>query len=65
VDETTSKTLQAHHQLLAHDIYWLENLDLSQARSGKYVLVAMPLKFMELEASPVRAILLDWSEVSD
>jgi len=64
VDETTSKTLTAHHQLLSHNIYWLENLDLSQARSGKYVLVAMPLKFMELEASPVRAILLDWSEVS-
>ncbi len=61
VDDTQSKTLCAHHGLLARDIYWLENLDLTAAACGEYFLVAAPLKFMELEASPVRALLLDWS----
>lgn len=61
VDDTESKTLCAHHGLLAKDIYWLENLDLTAASCGEYFLVAAPLKFMELEASPVRALLLDWS----
>ncbi|HEY9678032.1 MAG TPA: cyclase family protein [Drouetiella sp.] len=61
VDDTQSKTLCAHHDLLAKDIFWLENLDLTNAQCGEYFLVAAPLKFMELEASPVRALLLDWS----
>ncbi|MBS1952969.1 MAG: cyclase family protein [Cyanobacteria bacterium SZAS-4] len=61
VDDTQSKTLCAHHGLLARDIFWLENLDLTAASCGEYFLVAAPLKFMELEASPVRALLLDWS----
>lgn len=61
VDHVESKTLCAHHSLLARDIFWLENLDLTAAACGEYFLVAAPLKFMELEASPVRALLLDWS----
>lgn len=61
VDHTQSKTLCAHHNLLEKDIFWLENLDLTTAACGEYFLVAAPLKFMELEASPVRALLLDWS----
>jgi arylformamidase len=61
VDDTKSKTLCAHHHLLAKDMVWLENLDLTTAASGEYFLVAAPLKFMELEASPVRALLIDWS----
>lgn len=61
VDETTSKTLDAHHRLVSHNICWLENLDLTNAPAGEYFLIALPLKFMELEASPVRAILLDWT----
>ncbi len=61
VDHTESKDLCAHHNLLAKNIYWLENLDLTAASCGEYFLVAAPLKFMELEASPVRALLLDWS----
>lgn len=38
---------------------WLENLDLTAVEEGVYELVALPLKLTELEASPVRAVLLD------
>lgn len=59
VDHTQSKTLCAHHALDDADMFWLENLDLSAVKGGDYFLVALPLKFTELEASPVRAILLE------
>ncbi|HEY9713711.1 MAG TPA: cyclase family protein [Chroococcales cyanobacterium] len=59
VDHTQSKTLDAHHHLLKHNIVWLENLDLTDVVAGEYLLVAFPVKFMELEASPVRAVLLE------
>ena len=58
VDHVESKTLDAHHQLDEHKLVWLENLDLTQVEEGNYFLVALPLKFTELEASPVRAVLL-------
>ncbi|MFN8659487.1 MAG: cyclase family protein [Candidatus Obscuribacterales bacterium] len=58
VDQTTSKTLETHHALEAGGMSWLENLDLTRVAEGRYFLVALPLKFMELEASPVRAVLL-------
>lgn len=59
VDTTQSKTLDAHHALDDARMYWLENLDLSSVKAGDYFLVALPLKFTELEASPLRAVLLD------
>ncbi len=59
VDSTDSKALDAHHALDDAHMYWLENLDLSLVKAGDYFLVALPLKFTELEASPVRAILLE------
>lgn len=58
VDHIHSKTLDAHHTLLNHRMAWLENLDLTCVEPGLYYLVALPLKMMELEASPVRAVLL-------
>lgn len=58
VDSADSKTLDAHHALIAHDIVWLENLNLSSVTDGNYFLSALPLKLMELEAAPVRAVLL-------
>jgi arylformamidase len=59
VDHIDSKDLKTHHALIAHKMSWLENLDLTNADAGEYFLVALPLKFMELEASPVRAVLFD------
>lgn len=58
VDHTSSKALETHHALEAGGMSWLENLDLTRVTEGRYFLVALPLKFMELEASPVRAVLL-------
>ncbi len=59
VDHVQSKSLEVHHALLAKNICWLENLDLTNAHAKEYVLIALPLKFTQLEASPVRAVLLD------
>jgi len=58
VDPVDSKALKTHHTLLQQKICWLENLDLTHADEGEYVLIALPLKLMEIEASPVRAVLL-------
>jgi arylformamidase len=65
VDAIDSKTLETHHALLETGIFWLENLDLTTlimpATPVEYFLIAAPLKLMELEASPVRAVLLEFS----
>lgn len=58
VDHTESKDLPSHNLLLEGGLVWLENLDLTNAKEGSYTLVALPVKFNELEASPVRAVLL-------
>ena len=59
-DHIQSKTLDAHHELDHLGMTWLENLDLSEVAEGEYFLIAFPIKFMELEASPVRAVLLEF-----
>ena len=57
VDPATSQDLPSHHQLLAHDLRVLENLVLDDVPEGDYELIALPLKLMRADASPVRAIL--------
>ena len=49
---------KAHKALMMDDIVILENLDLQNIGTGKYFLVATPLKIKGAEASPVRAMLL-------
>lgn len=58
VDPVDSKTLDTHHALIRHGMAWLENLDLTRAAPGEYFLSALPLRFTQLEASPVRAVLM-------
>lgn len=63
VDAVDSKSLETHHALLRANMVWLENLDLSQVpfdleTPELYFLSALPLRLTELEASPVRAVLL-------
>ena len=58
VDQVSAKELNTHHVLNNHGMFWLENLDLTTAQPGYYLLVAAPLRFTEVEASPVRALLL-------
>lgn len=57
VDPADSKTLDSHQQLLAHDMRVLENLVLDEIDAGDYELIALPLKLVGADASPVRAVL--------
>ena len=57
VDPADSKTLDSHQQLLRHDMRVLENLVLDDIEAGDYELIALPLKLMDADASPVRAVL--------
>ena len=57
VDPADSKTLDSHQLLLAHDMRVLENLVLDEIEEGDYELIALPLKLMTADASPVRAVL--------
>jgi arylformamidase len=58
LDPEDAADLPVHHTLLSRGVAVLENLDLSDAAPGDYRLVALPLFFKELDASPVRAILI-------
>jgi arylformamidase len=57
VDPAASKTLDAHQVLRRRDLRVLENLVLDDVPEGDYELIALPLKLMEADASPVRAVL--------
>ena len=46
-----------HHRLLARQLRVLENLVLDDVEAGDYELIALPLKLVEADASPVRAVL--------
>jgi arylformamidase len=47
-----------HTALLSKMIPIVEGLDLSKVEPGKYTFVALPLKLVDLDGSPVRAILM-------
>jgi arylformamidase len=57
VDLQDSKDLPAHKSILRHDIAILEGLDLSNVPPGPYELIALPLRLVGYDASPVRAVL--------
>lgn len=57
VDPASSQTLPSHQHLLRHRMRVLENLVLDDVPEGDYELIALPLKLMRADASPVRAIL--------
>jgi arylformamidase len=57
VDPADSKTLDSHRELLTHGLRVLENLVLDAVPAGDYELVALPLKLLGADASPVRAVL--------
>jgi arylformamidase len=57
VDPFASKELPAHRQFLEHDMAILESLVLSEVPEGVYELIALPLKLVDADASPVRAVL--------
>lgn len=57
LDPQDSKTMQAHGRVRAHGMAILEGLVLDAVAPGDYELIALPLKFATLDASPVRAVL--------
>jgi arylformamidase len=57
MDHATSKELGAHHILARGKVALLENLDLSAVRPGDYELIALPLRIVGGDSSPVRAVL--------
>jgi arylformamidase len=57
VDPCSSKELAAHRRFLAHDMAILEGLVLHGIAEGHYELIALPLRLVGFDASPVRAVL--------
>ncbi len=57
VDVQTSKDLPSHAAFARHDMAILEGLRLEAVPDGEYELIALPLKLMGFDASPVRAVL--------
>jgi arylformamidase len=57
VDPFESTELNAHRALLSTGICILENLLLDDVEAGHYDLIALPLRIVGADASPVRAIL--------
>lgn len=58
MDHVDSRTLDSHHVLVEAGVAILENLVLTEVAAGVYTLIALPLKLVEADASPVRAVLI-------
>jgi arylformamidase len=59
IDPLDSKTLEAHRALAAGRVAILENLVLSDVAAGEYTIIALPLRLVEADSSPVRAVLIE------
>ncbi|NML46809.1 arylformamidase [Ramlibacter sp. G-1-2-2] len=57
IDPAESKTLDSHQVIRRRNLRVLENLVLDDVPEGDYELIALPLKLMTADASPVRAVL--------
>lgn len=57
IDPAESKALPSHQAIRRLGLRVLENLVLDDVPEGDYELIALPLKLMTADASPVRAIL--------
>lgn len=57
VDLQDSNDLPAHKAFLSRGVVILEGLTLAGIPTGHYELIALPLKLMGVDASPVRAVL--------
>jgi len=62
VDVAASKDLPAHQAFLATGLAILEGLVLRDVPPGSYELIALPLKLVGFDASPVRAVLRTFND---
>ena len=61
IDPADSKHLPSHQVIRQRSLRVLENLLLDDVSEGDYELIALPLKLMSADASPVRAVLRELS----
>ena len=59
IDPAASKELPSHQVIRRRNLRVLENLVLDDVPEGDYELIALPLKLISADASPVRAVLRD------
>ena len=57
LDPAESKSLDSHQRIRAHGMAILEGIVLDDVPAGDYELIALPLKIVGCDASPVRAVL--------
>jgi len=57
IDPADSKSLASHQVIRQRGLRVLENLVLDEVPEGDYELIALPLKLVTADASPVRAVL--------
>ena len=57
LDPQSSKAMEAHHAVRRAGMAILEGLVLDGVPPGDYELIALPIKFANLDAAPVRAVL--------
>ena len=57
IDPADSKTLESHQVIRRRGLRVLENLVLDEVPEGDYELIALPLRLVSADASPVRAVL--------
>jgi arylformamidase len=60
LDPADSKDLPSHQVARRRDLRVLENLVLDAVPEGDYELIALPLRWRGVDASPVRAVLRPW-----
>lgn len=59
IDLAEDKILESHHAIARHNMTILEGIILTHVAEGNYQLVALPLKMLGADATPVRAVLLN------
>lgn len=57
VDPFESKELEAHQAFARNDMAIIEGIVLDEVEEGEYELIALPLRLVGADASPVRAVL--------
>jgi len=59
IDPADAKELISHAAIYKNDMAILEGIVLSAVPDGEYTLIALPLKLLNADASPVRAVLIE------
>ncbi len=59
IDPADDKVLESHNAIFQNDMAILEGIMLDAIGEGQYLLSALPLKLLDADASPVRAVLIE------